>query len=78
MDTNSDSLLNNPRFLQLWVGQACSFVGDAVSMVALVILVVKLTGSAAAVGACCSPVCCQRWRARWSASTPIASTDGPC
>ena len=50
MDTNSDSLLNNPRFLQLWVGQACSFVGDAVSMVALVILVVKLTGSAAAVG----------------------------
>jgi MFS family permease len=50
VDTNSDSLLNNPRFLQLWVGQACSFVGDAVSMVALVILVVKLTGSAAAVG----------------------------
>jgi MFS transporter len=50
VDTNSDSLLNNPRFLQLWVGQACSFVGDAASMVALVILVVKLTGSAAAVG----------------------------
>ena len=50
MDTNSDSLLNNPRFLRLWVGQACSFVGDAVSMVALVILVVQLTGSAAAVG----------------------------
>ena len=50
MDTNSDSLLNNPRFLQLWVGQACSFVGDAVSMAALVILVVKLTDSAAAVG----------------------------
>ena len=50
MDTTSGSLLNNPRFLRLWVGQACSFVGDAVSMVALVILVVQLTGSAAAVG----------------------------
>lgn len=50
MDTTSGSLLNNPRFLQLWVGQACSFVGDAVSMVALVILVVQITGSAAAVG----------------------------
>ena len=50
MDTTSGSLLNNPNFLRLWVGQACSFVGDAVSMVALVILVVQLTGSAAAVG----------------------------
>lgn len=50
MDTTGGSLLHNPRFLQLWVGQACSFVGDAVSMVALVILVVQLTGSAAAVG----------------------------
>jgi len=50
MDPTSDSLLNNPRFLRLWIGQACSFVGDAVSMVALVILVVQLTGSAAAVG----------------------------
>jgi len=50
MDTTGGSLLDNPRFLQLWVGQACSFVGDAVSMVALVILVVQLTGSAAAVG----------------------------
>jgi MFS family permease len=50
MDTTSGSLLKNPRFLQLWGGQACSFVGDAVSMVALVILVVQLTGSAAAVG----------------------------
>ncbi|MDP9411280.1 MAG: MFS transporter [Actinomycetota bacterium] len=50
MDATSGSLLNNPRFLRLWIGQACSFVGDAVSMVALVILVVQLTGSAAAVG----------------------------
>jgi len=50
MDTTGGSLLDNPRFLQLWVGQACSFVGDAVSMVALVILMVQLTGSAAAVG----------------------------
>jgi MFS family permease len=36
--------------MQLWAGQAISFVGDAVSMVALVILVVQLTGSASAVG----------------------------
>lgn len=50
MDATSDSLLNNPRFLRLWVGQACSFVGDAVSMVALVILALQLTGSATAVG----------------------------
>jgi len=50
MDTTGGSLLSNPRFLRLWVGQACSFVGDAVSMVALVVLVVQLTGSAAAVG----------------------------
>src|SRR5215213_1356939 len=36
--------------VQLWAGQAISFVGDAVSMVALVILVVQLTGSGSAVG----------------------------
>src|SRR5215210_6442551 len=36
--------------MQLWAGQTISFVGDAVSMVALVILVVQLTGSASAVG----------------------------
>jgi MFS family permease len=36
--------------LRLWIGQGISFVGDAVSMVALVILVVHLTGSASAVG----------------------------
>jgi MFS family permease len=44
------SLFGNVRFMQLWAGQAISFVGDAVSMVALVILVVQLTGSASAVG----------------------------
>jgi MFS family permease len=42
--------VGNVRFMQLWAGQAISFVGDAVSMVALVILVVQLTGSASAVG----------------------------
>jgi MFS family permease len=45
-----NTLLGNVRFMQLWAGQAISFVGDAVSMVALVILVVQLTGSASAVG----------------------------
>jgi MFS family permease len=45
-----NTLLGNVRFRQLWAGQAISFVGDAVSMVALVILVVQLTGSASAVG----------------------------
>jgi MFS family permease len=44
------SLLNNSRFLKLWAGQGLSFVGDAVSMVALVILVAEVTGSASAVG----------------------------
>lgn len=43
-------LLSNSRFVQLWIGQAASFVGDAVSMVALVVLVVQTTGSASAVG----------------------------
>jgi MFS family permease len=36
--------------LRLWIGQGTSFVGDAVSMVALVVLVVQITGSASAVG----------------------------
>ena len=50
MSSTQNSLLGNVRFMQLWAGQAISFVGDAVSMVALVILVVQLTGSASAVG----------------------------
>src|SRR5215210_5343951 len=50
MESTNDSLLRNARFLRLWIGQGISFVGDAVSMVALVILVVHLTGSASAVG----------------------------
>ena len=50
MDSTSDSLLRNARFLRLWIGQGTSFVGDAVSMIALVVLVVEITGSASAVG----------------------------
>jgi MFS family permease len=50
MDSTNDSLLRNSRFLRLWIGQGTSFVGDAVSMVALVVLVVEITGSASAVG----------------------------
>jgi MFS family permease len=50
MNGSGDSLLRNVRFLQLWIGQGISFVGDAVSMVALVVLVVQITGSASAVG----------------------------
>ena len=50
MDSTNDSLLRNARFLRLWIGQGTSFVGDAVSMVALVVLVVQVTGSASAVG----------------------------
>jgi MFS family permease len=50
MDSTNDSLLKNSRFLRLWIGQGTSFVGDAVSMVALVVLVVEITGSASAVG----------------------------
>ncbi|CAN5806369.1 MFS transporter [soil metagenome] len=45
-----DSLIRNTRFLKLWAGQGVSFVGDAISMVALVILVFQITGSASAVG----------------------------
>jgi len=50
MDSTNGSLLRNVRFLRLWIGQGTSFVGDAVSMVALVVLIVQLTGSASAVG----------------------------
>jgi len=50
MNGSGDSLLRNVRFLQLWVGQGISFVGDAVSMIALVVLIVQITGSASAVG----------------------------
>jgi MFS family permease len=50
MNGTSQSLLRNARFVRLWIGQGVSFVGDAVSMVALVVLVVQITGSASAVG----------------------------
>src|SRR5919107_4485952 len=50
MDSTNGSLLRNVRFLRLWIGQGTSFVGDAVSMVALVVLVFQVTGSASAVG----------------------------
>lgn len=50
MERGSAPLLRNIRFLQLWVGQGFSFVGDAISIVAMIILVVELTGNASAVG----------------------------
>ena len=50
MDRLSEPLFRNPRFLKLLLGQGISFVGDAVSMVALVILVVQITGRASSVG----------------------------
>ena len=50
MSAASGSLFTNKRFLQLWVGQGFSFVGDFVSTVALVVLVVRISGSASAVG----------------------------
>jgi MFS family permease len=50
MNGSGDSLVRNVRFMRLWVGQGISFVGDYVSMVALVILVVEISGSATAVG----------------------------
>jgi MFS family permease len=50
MNGDGDSLLKNARFRRLWIGQGLSFVGDFVSTVALVILVVDLSGSAMAVG----------------------------
>ena len=36
--------------MRLWIGQGVSFLGDSVSMVALVVLIVQITGSASAVG----------------------------
>src|SRR3712207_3906584 len=50
MFSTNDSLLRNARFLRLWIGQGTSFVGDAVSMIALVVLIAQITGSASAVG----------------------------
>jgi MFS family permease len=50
MDVSGDSLLRNVRFMQLWVGQGISFLGDAVSAIALVVLIVHITDSATAVG----------------------------
>lgn len=50
MERQPESLFRNPRFLKLWAGQAFSFIGDAISLVALVILVAEITGSAASVG----------------------------
>jgi MFS family permease len=50
MNGRGDSLLGNSRFLRLWIGQGVSFLGDSVSMVALVVLTVQITGSASAVG----------------------------
>ena len=50
MNGSGDSLLRNVHFLRLWVGQGISFLGDAVSMIALVVLVVQITGSGSAVG----------------------------
>jgi len=50
MSATGGSLLRNTRFLQLWVGQGISFVGDFVSTVALVVLIVQITDSATAVG----------------------------
>lgn len=47
---DDNSLLRNGRFVKLWAGQGVSFLGDAVSLVALVILTVELSGSAQAVG----------------------------
>jgi MFS family permease len=50
MNSADDSLLRNVRFRRLWIGQGLSFVGDFVSTVALVLLVVDMSGSASAVG----------------------------
>ncbi|HJQ29513.1 MAG TPA: MFS transporter, partial [Rubrobacter sp.] len=50
MDSTNGTLLRNVRFLRLWIGQGTSFVGDAVSMVALVVLVFQVSESASAVG----------------------------
>jgi len=45
-----DSLLKNARFRRLWIGQGLSSIGDFVSTVALVLLVVDVSGNASAVG----------------------------
>ncbi|MGH3144331.1 MAG: MFS transporter [Rubrobacter sp.] len=50
MEITDGSLLRNVRFYRLWAGQGISFVGDSISMVALVVLVVEIAGSASAVG----------------------------
>ncbi len=50
MDGTGRSLLRNVRFRRLWIGQGVSFVGDAISTVALVVLIVEIAGSATAVG----------------------------
>lgn len=50
MNGADDSLLKNSRFRRLWIGQGLSSVGDFVSTVALVLLVVDVAGSASAVG----------------------------
>ncbi len=50
MSGTGDSLFRNVNFMRLWVGQGVSFAGDAVSMIALVVLVVQIAGSASAVG----------------------------
>jgi MFS family permease len=51
MESHGDhSLFRNARFLKLWASDSVSFVGDAVSLVALPILIYELTGSASAVG----------------------------
>jgi MFS family permease len=50
MDGADGSLLRNVDFRRLWIGQGLSFVGDFVSTVALVLLVVDISGSASAVG----------------------------
>ena len=50
MDRVGEPLFKTPRFLKLWTGQGISFVGDAISMVALVILIVQITGHASSVG----------------------------
>lgn len=50
MESTSSSLLRNRNFVKLWAGQAVSFIGDPISMVALVILIANITHDASAVG----------------------------
>ena len=70
MNGAGDSLLKNARFRRLWIGQGLSFVGDFVSTVALVILVVDVSGSASAVGGVLVAGCCPPSRAPSSACSP--------